>query len=120
MYLQLPRLPAVIPIATTALKLSIILWTLLAVAAVFVMSLGTDEAWVLNGLRSTLHPQVPNLSTELIVTSGGVFALLNLVMEWAAGPQIWLHRLVSLLFLVLSFGLVVRYGATRNQDTTTK
>lgn len=107
MHLQLPTLPASNAIATTALKLAISIWLLLAVAALFVMTLGTDEAWVLNGLRSALRPAVPNLSTELIVTSGGVFALLNLAVEWAVGSQVWLHRLVSLLALGLTFALIL-------------
>ena len=108
MHIQLPSLPAANSIATTALKLLIVVWALLAVAAVFVMTLGTDEAWVLNGLRSALQPQVPHLSTEMIATSGGAFALANLAVEWLAGSRVWAHRLVSLLCLGLSFALILR------------
>jgi len=108
MHLKLPKLPAANAIATNALKLMLVLWVMLAVAAVFVMTLGTDEAWVLNGLRSALRPQVPNLSTDLIVTSGGPFALANLAVEQLAGSQVWLHRLVSLLCLGLCFALVTK------------
>jgi hypothetical protein len=108
MHIQLPSLPAANSIATAALKLLIGAWVLLAVAAVFVMTLGTDEAWVLNGLRSALQPQVPHLSTEMIVTSGGAFALANLAVEWVAGNRVWAHRLVSLLCLGLTFALILR------------
>lgn len=120
MELQLPRLSAANSIATTALKLTIVLWALLAVGAVFVMTLGTDEAWVLNGLRSALRPQVPHLSTELIATSGGAFALLNLIIEWLVGSQVWLHRLVSLLFLGLSFALILSRQASNGTPASIK
>lgn len=110
--MQLPFPKSVTAAATVAqaLRAGLVVWALLAVAAVFVMTLGTDEAWVLNGLRSVLRPQVEHLSTELIVTSGGPFALVNVMLEWAAGSQVWMHRLVSLVCLGLSFGLVLRHG----------
>jgi len=93
--------------APATLKLLAVLWALLALAAVFVMTLATDEAWVLNGLRSALGPAVPHLSTELIGTSGGPFAVANLVIERLAGSSVSLHRLPSLLCLALSFALVL-------------
>ena len=108
MQIQFPSLSTANVIATGALKLAITVWLLLAVAALFVMSLGTDEAWVLNGLRSSLNPQVDNLSTELIVTSGGLFALLNLAVEWTAGSVVWMHRLLSIVALGVTFALVMR------------
>ncbi|TMH06139.1 MAG: hypothetical protein E6H65_19955, partial [Betaproteobacteria bacterium] len=111
MQLQLPSLRAANTIAGSALKLLVVLWALLAVAAVFVMTLGTDEAWVLNGLRSVLRPQVPDLSTEVVSTSGGAFALVNLGIEQLAGSKVWSHRLVSLLCLGLSFALVLKRRA---------
>ena len=109
MQLRLPTISTSNAIIAGALKLAFSIWVLLAVAALFVMSLGTDEAWVLNGLRSVLHPQVQNLSTELIVTSGGVFALLNLAVEWAFGSQLWLHRSLSLLGLSGVVALVLHH-----------
>ena len=87
MNLPLPAHERLAWIASTALRAAILLWMALAVSAVFVMSLGTDEAWVLNGLRSAIHPQLPYLSTELIVTSGGLFALVNTLLEWAGGKS---------------------------------
>lgn len=108
MLVQLPKTSTVGTFATSMLKLSVACWVALAVAAVFVMTLGTDEAWVLNGLRSSLHVPVEDLSTELIVTSGGPFALANLALEWLAGSRVWLHRLVSLVCLGLSFVLILK------------
>lgn len=60
-----------------------------------VMSLGTDEAWVLNGLRSLLEPRVPDLSTELISSNGGLFAIASIVLEWIAPGSIVVHKLLS-------------------------
>jgi len=70
MQLPLPKSATTVAAVAATLRVGVVVWALLAVAAVFVMTLGTDEAWVLNGLRSVLHPQVEHLSTELIVTSG--------------------------------------------------
>ena len=100
-------------IAASALKVLIGLWSLLAVAAIFVMTLGTDEAWVLNGMRSMLQPYVAHLSTEPVSTSGGAFALINLAIERAAGNSVWVHRLPSLVLLGLAFSLVLRMADGR-------
>lgn len=105
-------------IAANALKVAIAAWVLLGFAALFLMTLGTDEAWVLNGLRSLLHPPVQNLSTELIVTSGGVFALLNLAVEWMVGSHIWIHRLLSFLALGGVFALVLRRLRMKGRPST--
>ena len=110
MQFALPKPGTTVAAAAAALRVGLLVWALLAVAAVFVMTLGTDEAWVLNGLRSVLHPQVEHLSTELIVTSGGPFALVNVLLESAAGSRVWLHRLVSLACLGGAFVLVLRHG----------
>jgi hypothetical protein len=82
----------------------------LALAAVFMLSLGTDEAWVLNGLRSLLHPVVPQLSTELIATSGGPFALINIGVEAWLGSSVWAHRMVSVAAMIGICMLLLRYG----------
>lgn len=111
MLLPLPKPATTAAAVAAALRVGVVAWALLALAAVFVMTLGTDEAWVLNGLRSALHPQVEHLSTELIVTSGGPFALVNVALEWAAGSRVWLHRMVSLACLGLAFVLVLRHDS---------
>ena len=107
-------------VVMTAVKLSITVWALLAIAAVFVMTLGTDEAWVLIGLRSLLNPDVQHLSTESIVTNGGAFALIHLAIEWLAGSKVWLHRMVSLTCLGLSFALIVRRNAIEGAPASVK
>ncbi len=87
------------------------LWLVLAVACLFLITLWTDEAWVLNGLRSTLEPIVKNLSTEVIFTSGGPFALANLAIERAFGSVVWIHRAFSLICLLSLLAIVYRFGA---------
>jgi hypothetical protein len=114
MQFQLMRPATANLVTSTALKIAIGLWFILALAAIFMTTLGTDEAWVLNGLRSTLWPTTPNLTSELIGTNGGVFALLQLSVEWLVGSQVWAHRLVSLSFLAAAFYLVLRCSPVRN------
>lgn len=109
MRMSLPPMARLDALAGRLLLLTLGAWLLLALAMLGVMSLGTDEAWVLNGLRSTMQEQVPGLSTSLIVTSGGLFALANAAVEWAGGP-LWLHRLFSLAFLALAVVVVVRHA----------
>ncbi len=79
----------------------VVLWTCLAIACVFLLTLGTDEAWVLNGIRSCQEPPVAYLTSEPNETNGGLFAAANLVLEILFGSQVWVHRLFSL-FSVLS------------------
>jgi hypothetical protein len=112
----LPSLQSLNKGANLSLKVLLVLWAALALSTIFVMTLGTDEAWVLNGLRSLLHPNVPNLSSELIVTSGGPFALVNLGLE-ALGSQLWAHRLVSALAMGGAFLLVLFHGPSSSSTT---
>ncbi len=106
----LPSLQRLNTGARLALLVVLALWAALALTAVFMLSLGTDEAWVLNGLRSLLHPIVPHLSTELIVTSGGPFALINIGVEAVLGSAVWMHRMVSLAAMIGTCILILRYG----------
>jgi hypothetical protein len=82
------------------------IWIAMAIAAPFLTTLGADEAWVLNGLKSYLHPAVPYLSSEPIKANGGLFALANLGLEYAFGSRLWIHRLFSLACLLLLLAMV--------------
>ncbi len=84
------------------------------------MSLGTDEAWALNGLRSLVRPPVPHLSSELIITNGGMYALLNLGVEAALSGHLWAHRLVSLLALAIACSIVLRLVPARPGEQTAR
>jgi hypothetical protein len=92
------------------------IWLVLAVACLFLITSWTDEAWVLNGLRSTLEPSVENLSSEVILTSGGPFALVNIWLERAFGSAVWIHRSFSLVCLLGLLGLVYRLGMQSGQS----
>ncbi len=94
-------------------------WLALAVACLFLITLGTDEAWVLNGLRSTLEPVVPGMSGDVMYTSGGVYALANLGLEWAFGSVVWVHRAASMAWLLALVVLVARLGARPGRTWTT-
>jgi hypothetical protein len=106
----MPSLQRLVGCARVALLAVLALWVVLAFTAVFTLSLGTDEAWVLNGLRSLLHPVVPQLSTELVVTSGGPFALINIGVEAWLGSSVWAHRMVSMAAMIGTYLLLLRYG----------
>ena len=80
------------------------IWGTLVIACMFLLTLGTDEAWVLNGLRSCLEPVVADLSSEVIETNGGLFAAANILLELLFGSQVWIHRLFSVACLL---GLVL-------------
>jgi hypothetical protein len=102
--------------AGIGLRASVWLWGLMAVGAVFLTTLGNDEAWVLNGLKSYLTPPVPALSSEPVSTSGGLFALVNLAIEYAFGSRVWAHRLFSLACLFALVGLASWQGRARRQQ----
>lgn len=106
-------LAAPVGVARVGLHVAIWLWVACAIATVFLMTLGTDEAWVLSGLRSYLRPPVPDLSTPPVPTSGGVFAAANLALEAAFGSGVAIHRLFSLACLL---ALVVAAAALGRTD----
>jgi hypothetical protein len=95
-------------VLSNVLAFSTLTWLAVAIASIWLMTLGTDEAWNLNGLRSVLTPNVPNLSSELIETSGGLFALGNLFIEWTAGSAVWVHRCFSLVCYLVMLRVVVK------------
>jgi hypothetical protein len=98
------------------LQIAVWLWVASAVGAVFLTTLGTDEAWVLSGLRSYLRPPVLDLSTPPVSTSGGVFAIANIALEAAFGSSVAVHRLFSLaclVALVVAVALAGRGGGRR-------
>ena len=84
------------------------IWGALAIVCVFGLGLGTDEAWVLNGFRSALEPPRDGVSSVLAGASGGLFAIVNLALEWLAGNRVWVHRLFSLACL---FGMIAVVAA---------
>jgi hypothetical protein len=102
-------------LAGTALRVSTWLWGLAAFGCVFLTTLATDEAWVLNGLRSYLRPAVQDLSSEPIVTNGGLFALANLALERAFGSRVWVHRLFSVGCLLVLVAIVSWLGRRRQR-----
>jgi hypothetical protein len=93
-------------------------WALAAVACVFLISLGTDEAWVLNGLRSALRRPIADQSSEIAGANAGLFAVANLAIEWALGNRVWAHRLFSLACLAGILALAYLRGARRGGGAT--
>lgn len=94
------------------------LWLLIAIASLWLMTLGTDEAWNLNGLRSVTEESVPGLSSELIPTSGGLFAIANLIIEYVVGSQVWAHRLFSLVCYLAMLMMLIREPWGRQSGAT--
>ena len=90
---------------------------LLAVASLFAISLSEDESAVLLGLRSVLEPVTPHLSFQTNLTNGGLFAFMNLAVEWLFGSQVWIHKLVSLSCLLVVVAGVYRIAIRDGQSS---
>lgn len=90
----------VVQILGNAICVAFGVWMIIAIGMVFLTTLGTDEAWVLNGLKSLLLPWTPDASSGPISTNGGLFALVNLLLEFMFGSTVWIHRLFSLTCLL--------------------
>ncbi len=95
------------------LLIALALWAALSLACVFSISLGTDESWVLQGLRSWINDAREDFSSRPIFTSGGPFAVVNLLIEVLVGNRVWAHRLVSWLCLALT--MLILYRMMRRQ-----
>lgn len=93
-------------------------WFVLALGCVLLIALGVDEAWSLNGLRSCLEPPVKDLSSQPTATSGGLFALANLALEFLFGSRVWVHRLFSFACLLGLVGVVWSSGRAGRRRTT--
>jgi hypothetical protein len=83
----------------------------LSAACGLLLSLGTDEAWVLQGMRTWLEAPRAHYTSSPSLTSGGLYSLANVLIEWACGNQVWAHRMFSWGCLMLLLLLVASRGA---------
>ncbi len=93
----------------------LVLWLALAVGCLFLITIWTDEAWTLGSVRSLGEPVVENLSVDVILTSGGPYALGNLLLEKVYGSDIWIHRAFSFVCLLGIFAIVYRTATRRGR-----
>ena len=89
------------------LKGAVIVWVILALASVFLITPNTDETWILLALRSFLEPPIADYSIEPVPTSGGLFLLVNILLESLFGSIVWVHRLFSFFCFVALLGLIL-------------
>ena len=100
--------------ALRALAAGVAFLGLLCVAAVFLVTLGFDEAWILEGLRQILEPETPDAAVVPVLTSGGLFAFGQLVILALFGPSLWVQRLFPLLCTAACVWIVSRWAAERS------
>ena len=93
-------------------------WILLAFLCVFMITLGYDEAWALTGVRSCLEPVVAEFSISPVSSSGGLFAFVNAGLEVVTGSRVWVHRVFSLICLIMIIGLLANPGGRLRRPST--
>jgi hypothetical protein len=82
----------------------------LLVAGVFALTLGYDEAWILLGISGILHERASDVAIAPVLTSGGVYALAQLVITAVAKHTLWLHRAFTVLCTLGLSAWVYRLG----------
>jgi hypothetical protein len=101
-------------IALTLLRALSVLALVFAALGVVLITLGYDEVWLLESWYQLTHPVPEETVTEPVLTSGGPYALANLLVLWVTGPTVIPARLVSLGSLLAVLYLV--YRTSRRSD----
>ena len=83
---------------------------LFALAGVFLTTLGFDEAWNLQGFESFFSSGSQTATVDPRTTSGGLFAITNVIVQGLWGSRLWAHRLLSWLCLLGICWMVVGWG----------
>ena len=83
----------------------IILAIVMMFACAYFMTVGTDEAWVLMGIRSCFEPIREGFSSHLIFTSGGVFTIVQSLVTLIVADSIFVHRLFPLFSMLAVFAI---------------
>jgi hypothetical protein len=86
------------------------LCAVLLVSGVFALTMGYDEAWILLGIEGIVRERAPEVAIAPVLTSGGLYALVQLAITAVAHNALWVHRLFTVA-CTLALGLwVYRLG----------
>src|SRR5678816_4927343 len=81
--------------------------------AIFLLTLGFDEAWILEGLHGIVKEQDADLRVSPVVGSGGLFAVGQILVTLLCDNTLWAHRLFVFCCLLTLVGLLARLGLKR-------
>ena len=87
-----------------------VLCAVLLVGGVFALTMGYDEAWILLGIENILRARAPEVAIAPVLTSGGVYALVQLAISAVAHNALWAHRVFTVLCTLALAVWVVRMG----------
>jgi len=82
----------------------------MAFAGVFLITLGYDEAWILSGIQDILQPRALDVTVVPVLTSGGFFALGQLLVTALFGAELWPQRLFCFASMAAVVAIVWRWG----------
>jgi hypothetical protein len=75
--------------------ITIFLTSVLGLLAVFLLTLGFDEAWILRGIDSIVRIQAEGLGVAPVISSGGLYAMVQVVVATVFDRNLVAHRLVT-------------------------
>ena len=108
---EAPKLPGPIERALSAGLVVVFCCALVfALAGVFLTTLGFDEAWILQGFEGLSSSRSQGAAVAPPTTSGGLFAVTNMIVQELGGSRLWAHRMLSWLCLLGICWVVVRWG----------
>jgi 4-amino-4-deoxy-L-arabinose transferase-like glycosyltransferase len=100
--------------ALMLLRVLSVLSLVFAALGTVLLTLGYDEVWLLEAALEVTHPAPPAIATEPVLTSGGPYALAQVLILWLTGATVLPARLFSLLcFFGAAF---VVHRAARRSD----
>jgi hypothetical protein len=94
----------------TLIRSGLVLSIVFAIGGVFLLTLGFDEAWILQGIHDILRPVHPDLRVDPVSTSGGFFAVAQLGITAIFGTSVCVHRALSVVCLAVFVIALIRWG----------
>lgn len=95
---------------SAALYISLCAAGLIGASGVWLITLGYDEAWILRGIQGILNTQPAETAVAPVLTTGGIFALAQVIMTGIFGTELWIQRSFSLVCTALIVVLVWKWS----------
>ncbi|MFC1758316.1 hypothetical protein ACFL2H_06055 [Planctomycetota bacterium] len=103
-------------LANWMLRLAIGLSVILAFVCLSFMTVGTDEAWVLMGVRSLYSPFEAGVTSSPILTSSGLYTIVESLLFQLSTDTIWVHRIFPLACWFAICTLLFRHEKANDSD----
>ncbi len=82
----------------------------MGLSGIWLITLSYDEAWILRGIDGILNAQTAATAVPPVLTSGGLFAIAQVLIVGVVGSELWIQRSFSVLCAGLILLLVYKWA----------